>query len=681
MAIKNWIFKKQNHPEAAKIAAKYDIPRFLADILINRGFTDESTVENCLYPSADLLNDPFLMQDMHLAVKRIKTAIFNKETITIYGDYDVDGITSVSLLYRYLTAQNLTVHYYIPDRITEGYGINASAIDKIAANGTTLIISVDTGITACDEVAYASDKGIDFVITDHHECSGQIPNAVAVCNPKRPDCTYPFRSLAGVGVVFKLISALHHPASQEWLLEQYADLVALGTIADVMPVIGENRYIIHKGLEILSKNRSGLNCLMQAAGIRNLDKISVFDVSFLIAPRINAAGRIGDSLKAVDLLIADNPTVWKETADYLCELNNKRQTIEANIFAEADAIIRDKKLYKDQSALILWKEGWHHGVIGIVASRIKEKYGLPTILFSVAGKKAKGSGRSLEPLNLYSALTELQDQTFLFGGHAMAAGITMKKENLPAFRDKFCAYAKKVTSKNPYINSVFVDAELFEPDFTLDAFKKISLLEPFGTNNEVPMFCVKNAILRDLKPIGNQRHMRLTFQIGSKWINAVYFGMKPELFALEAQTCVDVIFQASINEFRGKCDIQMIVKGIRPYEKKYRQLLSDTEIALSQNCDRRYFPNRKVIANIYRFAQRCVQNNNSLFEITELPVLIKKCGYGYYDIQSIILAFRVLNEIDVVQHIIVDQQLMVLSINNSKKVSLEQSSLYKKMNG
>lgn len=681
MAIKNWVMPKQHNERAAVIAGRYNIPLFLADILINRGFDSFEEIDNCLHTTATVLNDPFVIRDMDLAVARINAAITAGETVTIYGDYDVDGITSVALLYTYLTRRGLQVYFYIPDRIEEGYGVNCNAIDRIAKNGSSLIISVDTGVTAVEEVEYAKKIGIDFVITDHHECAGEIPVAVAVCNPKRPDCDYPFRALAGVGVVFKLIAALHAPGTQEELLDQYSDLVALGTISDVMPVVGENRYIIRRGLQVLSKNRSGLHALMQAAGIRNLDQLSVFDVSFLIAPRINAAGRIGDSLKAVELLISQKPSVWTQTADYLCELNNKRQLIEAKIFEEADTIIREKKLYRDQSALILWKEGWHHGVIGIVASRIKEKYGLPTILFAVSDGKAKGSGRSMEPLNLYNALGALEHVNFRFGGHAMAAGITLPASELPKFRDRFCAYAKAETKNSPYVNSIKIDAQLFETDFELDSFQKISLLEPFGTQNEVPLFCVRNAIIRELKPIGNQKHMRLVFQIGSKRINAVFFGMRPDAFALEAQSCVDVIFQASINEFRGKCDLQMIVKGIRPYEKKYNQMISDLECALGGEIPPRLYPNRKIIANVYRFAQKCVQNGLSLLDLTDLPVLMKKSGLGYYDLRSILPSLEILEQIGVVQYLLVDHQLMILSIDDSHKVSLEHSALYRKMQG
>lgn len=680
MAIRSWKFLKQNHIEAAEIAQRYDIPLFLANILINRGFCSTTEMANCLFPSADLLNDPFLLKDMDLAVTRIKKAVEQKEKVTIYGDYDVDGITSVSLLYLYLRSLGLVVDYYIPERIKEGYGVNCGAIDLIASGGTTLIISVDTGITACDEVEYAKTLGIDFIITDHHECASVLPNAVAVCNPKRSDCPYPYKTLAGVGVVFKLIAALHSPGSQDELLEKYGELVSLGTISDVMPVTGENRYIIQRGLRSLSANRKGLYSLMQCAGIRSIENVSVFDVSFLIAPRINAAGRIGDSLRAVELLISNKPQVWEDTSKYLCALNNQRQLIEANIFAEADAIIQDKKLYLDQSALILWKEGWHHGVVGIVASRIKEKYGLPTILFALSDGKAKGSGRSMEPLNLYNALSDMKSDYFQFGGHAMAAGITLEAKSLPRFKQDFCAYAKKVTAHTPYVNSVMIDAVLHEPDFTLDCFKKISFLEPYGMNNEVPLFCVKGAIIRDIKPIGNQKHLRLSFQIGSKWINAVYFGMRQESFPYETQNCVDVIFQASINEFRGNCDIQLIVKGIRPYEAKYNQLLSDLEATLHHQLQPAHFPDRAVISNLYRFSKKCVEKEETLFEIIDLPVLIKKSGFGYYDIQKILLSLRVLEQIGILRYAIVDRQLMILSVDGSKKVSLEQSELYRQMN-
>jgi len=680
MAIRTWQFAEQNNRNASNIARKYNIPLFLANIMINRGFSTEKEIENCLKPDASLLNDPFLMKDMDRAVSRVRKAIDRKEKITIYGDYDVDGITSVSLLYRYLTSFGLDVSYYIPERIKEGYGINCVAIDLIAERGTDLIISVDTGITACKEVDYAKTLGIDFVITDHHECAGKLPDATAVCNPRRADCNYPFKTLAGVGVVFKLMAALHAPGSQDELLEKYGELVALGTISDVMPVVGENRYIIRKGLEVLASNRAGLYYLMQASGIRNIEQVSVFDVSFLIAPRINAAGRIGDSLQAVKLLVSEDRREWEKTSEYLCTLNNQRQQIEANIFAEADAIIQEKKLYLDQSALILWKEGWHHGVIGIVASRIKEKYGLPTILFALSDGKAKGSGRSMEPLNLYNALNDLKSDYFQFGGHAMAAGITMTAKSLPRFKQAFCSYAKSKSVDSPYVNSIMVDAVLQDPDFTLDSFKKISLLEPYGMANEVPLFCVKNAIIRDVKAIGNQKHLRLTFQVGSKWINSVYFGMRPECFAYEAQSCVDVIFQASINEFRGKCDMQMIVKGIRPYDKKYRQMLNDFKTSVNHEVPTEHFPDRNVISNIYRFCRKSISVKDSLFEIIDLPVLIKKSGFGYYDIRKIMPSLQVLEQIGVLKYVIVDQQLMLLSIDGSKKVTLDQSELYRKMN-
>lgn len=679
MAIRSWHFAKQNHPAAAEIAAQYHIPQFLADIMINRGFDTPEEIQNCLYPSDKSLIDPFRMKDMDKAVARIHRAIDRKETVTIYGDYDVDGITAVSLLYRYLTSKGLQVHYYIPDRITEGYGMNCGAIDKIADNGSTLIISVDTGITACKEVLYAKEKNIDCVITDHHECAGALPEASAVCNPKRPDCPYPFKALAGVGVVFKLISALHAPLTQEDILEQYGELVALGTISDVMPVTGENRFIIRKGLEKLSQNRSGLYCLMQSAGIRSIENVTVFDVSFLIAPRINAAGRIGNSLKAVELLVSNDRKCWESVSGYLCELNNQRQLIEANIFAEADAIIQDKKLYLDQSALVLWREGWHHGVVGIVASRIKEKYGLPTILFALSDKHAKGSGRSLEPLNLYNALSDLGGNYFQFGGHAMAAGVTMNVSDLPKFKQQFCNYAKQKTANSPYINSVMIDAKLSPSDFTLENFRKISFLEPYGMCNEVPMFFVRNAIIRDIHPIGNQKHLRLSLQIGSQWINGVYFGMRPEAFPHEAQSSVDVIFQASINEFRGKSDIQLIIKGIRPYEKKYMEMLESTDNALQGNIAPENYPDRNAISNIFRFCRRAIGAKETLFEIPDLPILMKKSGFGFYDIQKILPSLKILNQIGVLRYAVIDRQLMLLSVDESKKVSLEHSELYRRM--
>lgn len=677
MGEKEWIILQQNHAHAAALATVFKIPLFLADILINRGFKTPEEVETFFHPDQKALLDPFLLKDMDKAVSRISRAIEQKEIVAVYGDYDVDGITSVSLLKRYLSAQGLQVFCYIPDRITEGYGIHNEAIDRIAKTGASLIISVDTGITACSEVEYAASLGLDFIITDHHECGESVPHAVAVCNPKQSDCPYPFKSLAGVGVVFKLICALDQRSDAE-LLSIYGDLVALGTVADVMPMIGENRYIVKQGLSVLAKNKAGLAALMKQSGIRNPQKISVFDISFLLAPRINAAGRIGDPMKAVQLLTQTDPNCYNDIAAYLCEKNNERQRMESEIFKQAEQIIRTRHLCDHQNVLVLWSEQWHHGVIGIVASRIKEKYGIPTILFSISGNKAKGSGRSVEPLNLYEALNGLHQSYFQFGGHAMAAGITMNVSDLPRFRDDLQQYVTDFMGKQTFVNHLIVDAVLKEDDFCENAFESISRLEPFGNKNEAPLFCVRSAVIKNITPIGGRRHTRLLFAIGKKRVSAVYFGVSVDALGYARDESVDVLFQAAINEYCGRREIQMIVKAIRPFENKYYALISDVSDALLQKFEGRVCT-RSEIAAVYRFCRHALRAQMALPEYILLPNLMKQLGFGSVSLFQFTVSLMILKEIGILEYAVAQQRLLLLQIHDEKRVLLDHSDIYRKI--
>ena len=676
--MKEWIYPT-DHPDLSRpIAEEFDIPVFLAEMLIRRGYDDPQKIRSFLSPDNSLLRDPFLMKDMDRAVRRIRQAIRNGETVTVYGDYDVDGITSTALLYLFLKETGVTVHYFIPDRISEGYGIHADAVRKISENSSTLIISVDTGITACEEAEYAKTLGIDFVITDHHECGEIIPDAAAVCNPKREDCPYPFKCLAGVGVVFKLICALCCDTPPDVLLDRFGDLVALGTVADVMPLIGENRYIVKKGLSVLGKNKQGLQTLMRLSGVRNPEKLSVFDISFLLAPRINAAGRIGDPLRAVELLITDQEETQISIAEYLCTLNNKRQQIESVIFEEAEQIIFEKRLYRQRS-IVLWKEGWHNGVIGIVASRIKEKYGLPTILFSVTGKSAKGSGRSIEPVNLYNAFSRIDLPSAKFGGHAMAAGITIDTEDLPKFAAEFESVVKSITDQTPFVNTVTIDAILTEKDLTLPAFRSVFLLEPFGTQNETPMFCAQSVCIRNVTPIGNNKHLKLLLQAGGKTISAVYFGISAEQFGHSIGEYVDVLFQASVNEFRGNVDIQMIVRSVRSYKRKFESQLQEIDQIRKRDFSDLSAPTRQEIAAVYRFCRAELKENRCLWEQILLPNFLVKSGYGRFSLPTVLLSLLVLRDIGVLEYGTPDDNILLLGINETKKASIESSETYKKL--
>ena len=428
MLEKEWVFLDENlnHAQAEAYAEILDIPVIVAKVLLNRGFTDAAEAKKFLDKNSDSFYSPSLLRDMDKAVARIKEAIEKKENVVVYGDYDVDGITSTALLVSYLRGQGVDAQAYIPDRQNEGYGINKAAVKKISEGGATLLISVDTGITAFEETEYAKELGCDVIITDHHECKQELPNAVAVINPKRMDCNYPFKDLAGVGVAFKLVCAASEKTESE-LLNEYADIVALGTIADVVSLKDENRIIAARGIEKLSKNpNTGLAAVISTLGLRQKwNNCAV--VSYSIAPRLNAAGRMSNAMIAVDLLLTKDPMEAQELAVRLDDDNKNRQNQEKVIFDEAVEMINSIDL-ADKKVLVLAKRNWHHGIIGVVASRICERYNKTCILISIEDEWCKSSGRSVEGLNLFDALGNCSDILEKFGGHAYAAGFSIKEE-------------------------------------------------------------------------------------------------------------------------------------------------------------------------------------------------------------------------------------------------------------
>ena len=437
MQNKRWKLRPAIEPQEQIVerSRKYGIPPLVASILSKRGI---SNLDEYITPELDKLYDPFLMKDMERAVKRIVSAIQNKETVYVYGDYDVDGITSTAILTHFLLSQGVSALYYIPDRLQEGYGVNCNAVEEIAAKGATLLITVDCGISSVKEVEKAKAIGLDVIITDHHECKDELPDAVAVLNPKRPDCNYPFKQLAGVGVVFKLLQALFMELKihMQTLFDAYLDITAIGTVADVMPLMSENRMILKNGLERLTYTENkGLRALIQQAGV-GANPITAGTIGFVLAPRINAAGRVGDPKCAVDLLLSEVDKTAEEYALFLDESNRSRQNAEQDIFKEALAMLESDSRLKEESVLVLAHEGWHHGIIGIVASKITERFHKPCILISLDETTGKGSGRSIKNFNLFAALTECQAHLIKFGGHELAAGLTVAREQIELCRHK-----------------------------------------------------------------------------------------------------------------------------------------------------------------------------------------------------------------------------------------------------
>ena len=551
--------------------------------------------ESFLYPTFDSLGDPMLLQDMPKAVARIKQAIATGEKVAIYGDYDVDGITSLSIVYSYLTSKGVECIPYIPDRIDEGYGVNHEAVEALADDGVTLIITVDCGITAAAETEYAKSRGLDIIITDHHECRGfTLPDAVAVIDPKREDCAYGFDALAGCGVAFKLICALD--GDPKAMLDRYADLVAVGTVADVMPMIGENRYLVQAGLRKLIMNpRPGLAALMSKA-LTPGKEISASTISFTLAPRINAAGRLGQTPIAVRLMLSENRQQALELAQELCDLNVQRQQMEQDIWLEAVEMV---KQHPAGSPLVLASESWHKGIVGIIASRLSEQFSVPSVMICLDGDEGKGSCRSYGNFDLFAALSACAEHLESFGGHALAAGLSIHRNDLDAFREALHEhYINNPPGPVPDLHCELLigDAELL----TLESVEAIGYMEPYGNSNPKPLMCITGIILEQITPIGGGKHLRLKFRSGTRIFDGIYFGCSYEQLGLRQGDLVDVAFSPQINHYRDQHTVQLLVSDVRANDAAplCRRLLQG-EMPAPMECSE-LLPERRQLAALWR---------------------------------------------------------------------------------
>ena len=532
----------------------------LSAVLQLRGLGGLDDAERFLLGGAETLHDPLTLEDVIPAVQRITRAIEQGEHIAVYGDYDVDGITSVCLLTDYLRWRNVNCECYIPGRLSEGYGLNIPAIDYLASLGVTLIVTVDCGVTSLEETDYANSLGIDMIITDHHECREKLPDAEAVVDPKRSDCRYAGTGLAGVGVAFKLVCALD--GDTERMLERYGDLLAVGTVADVMPVTGENRYMIQRGLQKIAGGscRPGLLALMEEAGVAD-KRISASTIGYSLAPRINAAGRLGDTDIAVELLQTLDRRRAEELARALCQRNRERQELEMQIWQDARARL---DVEPPTGPIVLAHEDWHPGVIGIVASRLTDAYSLPAIMICLDGDKGKGSCRSVGDFNLYEALAACEDMLEGFGGHAMAAGLTIHRDNVDEFREKLAEY----WHQHPSDYEPALEAELWVTDAALlemDCVESLDSLEPCGNGNPRPLLYMENAWLENVTPIGGGKHLRLRLQKFERSYDAVFFGQTLQELDARAGQSVDVIFAPQINEFRSRRSVQLVLSDLRAH--------------------------------------------------------------------------------------------------------------------
>lgn len=556
---KKWQIYQVNSEEVEELQKKYNINKILAIILSNRGIVEEEQINKFLSPKRNDFYDPYGMPDMEIAVNRILKAIDDQEKTIIYGDYDVDGITSVTVLKSFLEERGLNVGVYIPNRLDEGYGLNKNAVEKIAKEGYKLMITVDCGISAVEEVQYATELGIETIVTDHHEPGDEIPKALAVVDAKRKDNQYQCRNLAGVGVVFKLIQAISmRTGLEEKEYLKYLDIVCLGTISDIVPLTDENRVIVKLGLKLVQQTKNlGLKAILQSTGYNKIDSIAI---SFGVAPRINACGRMGYAEKALKLFLSKDINEVNELTKELNEYNRIRQETEKNIYQEALELIEKEHLDK-KDTIVVAGEGWHHGVIGIVASKITELYFKPSILLCYEDDLAKGSGRSIPGFDLHDALMKCLDTIERFGGHSMAIGITLKRDKVNEFRDEVENIAKKAHIEE-IVPIIYIDSKVDLAEINKEMVESLRELEPFGEGNKMPIFAIKNLKIDSIRALSEGKHLKLTLRENNTIINAIGFNMGNLAEEYRIGDKIDVVGVLEINHFNGVDILQINLKDV-----------------------------------------------------------------------------------------------------------------------
>lgn len=608
--MKNWIVSEINKDEAKKIQTEYGLPPILAMLLQIRGITKQEEIEDFLQNDS-VIASPFEIKDMQKGADRILTAIDNSEPICVYGDYDADGVTSTALLFSYLETVGANAMYYIPSREAEGYGMNKDAIDKLAEKGIKLIITVDNGIAAVDEIDYANSLGIDTVITDHHQPTGKLPNAVAVIDMHQKDCKSKYKMLSGVGVAFKLVMALEgENCDVSSLLDNYSDLLCIGTVGDIVELKSENRVFVKRGLvNIQQSDRVGINALVQTAGIAG-KKITSGNVSFTLVPRINAVGRLGFSGKSVSLLLTEDEEEANEIAKQLNDDNTERKEIEQNILLKIDDMVKLRPEIVRDRVLVIDGEGWHQGVIGIVASKIKEFYGKPTIILSRDGDEAKGSGRSVEGFSLCDAIFACSDLLMHYGGHPMAAGLSLKSENIELFRKRINEYALQ-QEQMPF-NACNIDCKLNPALLNVQLIEPLNYLAPYGAGNPTPMFGLYKMTLALVTPLSQNKHLRLQFKRNNSTVTVMKFFTTQQEFPYVAGDVLDLAVTLDINEFNGQRNLSIIAKEIKPSaldtekflqsQRNYEDFKLGLKLSPEQIDD--LLPNREDFAILYVFLRK-----------------------------------------------------------------------------
>lgn len=673
MGMKQWILPSAREETVQELHKKSGKSDYLCELLLARGYQTPEAISEFL--SGDgFLQDPYSLKDMDRAVQRIRKGIEDGEMIAIYGDYDADGVTATVVLFTYLESIGADVRYYIPTRDGEGYGLNQKAIDTIAKMGITLMITVDNGITALEEIAYAGSLGIDVVVTDHHRPKEQLPQAYAVVDPYRPDDETTFKGLAGVGVAFKLVCALEEDI--ESMLDYYAELVTIGTIADVMPMSGENRVIVQRGLEKFSQTENiGLQALMEVAGVAG-KSITSETVAFSIVPRINATGRLGHAKKAVDLLTTDDEEVAVGLAQEIDLQNRQRKALEEQILEDISQTIKRNPTILYDRVLVLSGTGWHHGVVGIVAAKLVEKYGKPCFLISCEGEEGRGSGRSVGDFSLFDALCACDDLLERYGGHTQAAGLTVKTDKLDALRKRILEYARRTNDYMP-VTQLRIDCVLSPSQATLDLIREQYLLEPFGNGNEVPVYGLLGCKLTGIYPVSNGKHLRLRLSDEQGSLYVMYFGMSEDRFPYRVGDQLDTAVTLSINEYQGEKRVSAVVKDLRLAKLNEEELFVPKQIyekirrreSLTESEREIAIPTREDIAAVYRYIRATGKFSY------DYDVLYSRIPSGHSNYCRVRLSADILGEMKLIEFHKDPCTAYLGALSNPGKVDLEQSKV------
>jgi len=678
-------FEKWNLPASAPSAAALEeagYPALLSAVLAAHGIVDGSAAADFLRIEDALPLSPFLMKDMDRAVGRIRRALERGEHIAVFGDYDVDGITATAILVDYLRCSGARVSHYIPRRIEDGYGLSVDAMRALHDRGIDLVVTVDCGITGVEEVDFAASIGMDVVVTDHHECKDELPRAAAVVDPHRPDCPYPFKHLAGCGVALKLVLALGGESRAEELLTRYCPLAAVGTVADVMRMVGENRTIVARGLaHILDGDFIGLQALLEETGLDQKEVTSV-QIGYVLAPRINAAGRMGEADRAAELMLCKDAVQARELARELCQLNRQRQTVEHEIYAQAIAMI-EQMPPEERHALVLADHEWHQGVVGIVASRMAEEYSCPTFLICLDGDKGKASSRSYGGFNLFRSLEQLSGLLESYGGHELAAGFTIRRESIAPFREKMMALCARFRESDACSTALAIDCEIPPELLTIENIQALGDLEPCGAGCPRPVLCMRGLHVTELAEVGGGKHLRLRLSKGTHTWGAIFFSTNAQRAAVAQGDVVDIAFTPQINEYRSVRSVQLNLVDIRP-DKAFREAQGHDRAVYKKHlaggalsCDEAgcLLPTRQDFAAVWRYLAAFSQDGVLSEELGCLSRKISRCAKLPLSAGKTRICLDVLAEQGLLQLEQRPKSLCIRLCANGRKVDLEKSPI------